>query len=165
MNHILPSYREHDKREFNSTASLKLLLQYLFGTYRNEPNTTPRDLTPIRIKLALGAYMQEYIWKLLGMNSSTLRLSDCPDIEARLPIMASWSPTNTLVDSDVFTEPLKSTTKDIGGTGMYSNASDFMKLLIAILRNDGTLLSKESVAELLVPQVKNSSYIPDESNE
>lgn len=62
-------------------------------------------------------------------------------------------------------EPLKSTTKDIGGTGMYSNTSDFMKLLITILRNDGTLLSKESVAELLLPQVKNSSYMPDESNE
>ena len=40
-----------------------------------------------------------------------------------------------------------------------------MKLLIAILRHDGTLLSKESVTELLTPQVKNSSSMADESNE
>ena len=113
----------------------------------------------------LGAYMQKYIWEPLGMNSSTFRLSDRPDIEARLPIMASRSSTDTLVDSDVFTRPLKSATRHIGGTGMYSSASDFMKLLLAMLRNDGTLLSKESVAELLTPQVKNSSYMTDESNE
>jgi hypothetical protein len=43
---------EYDKREFDSTASLKLLLQYLFGTYRNVHNTTPRDPTVIKIKLA-----------------------------------------------------------------------------------------------------------------
>ena len=102
----------------------------------------------------LGAYMQKYIWEPLGMNSSTFRLSDRPDIEARLPIMASRSSTDTLVDSDVFTRPLKSAARHIGGTGMYSSASDFMKLLLAMLRNDGTLLSKESVAELLTPQVK-----------
>jgi CubicO group peptidase (beta-lactamase class C family) len=107
--------------------------------------------------------MQKYIGKPLGMNPSTFRLSDRHDIEARLPIMASWSSTDTLGDGDVFTRPLKSATRHIGGTGMYLSASDFTKLLLAMLRNDGTLLSKENIAEPLTPQVKNSSYMADES--
>jgi hypothetical protein len=47
---------------------------------------------------------------------------------------------------------------------MYSSASDCMKLLMALLQNDGLLLSKENVADLSKSQVKDSAYLPDESN-
>lgn len=47
---------------------------------------------------------------------------------------------------------------------MCSSASDYMKLLMALLRNDGTLLSKTSVAELFKPQVKDDAYMTDERN-
>jgi hypothetical protein len=35
---------------------------------------------------------------------------------------------------------------------------------MVILRNDGTLLSKASIAELLKPQVKDNEYLADERN-
>jgi hypothetical protein len=52
----------------------------------------------------------------------------------------------------------------MGGGGMYTSARDYLKLLMAILRNDGTLLSKSSMAELLKPQVKDSECLVDERN-
>src|ERR1700722_949735 len=52
----------------------------------------------------------------------------------------------------------------MGGGGMYTSAGDYLKLLMAILRNDGTLLSKTSMTELLKPQVKGNEYLVDERN-
>ena len=46
---------------------------------------------------------------------------------------------------------------------MYTSAGDYLKLLMAILRNDG-ILSKTSMAELLKPQVKDSEYLVGERN-
>jgi methyl acetate hydrolase len=74
------------------------------------------------------------------------------------------SPAGTLTNSNTFTEPMKSATKDIGGGGMYSTAGDYMKLLKALLQNDGTLLSKSSVSELLKPQVEDNAYLDHERN-
>ena len=78
--------------------------------------------------------------------------------------MVARNPSGTLVKSDAFIEPLKSVTRDMGGGGMHSSAGDYLKLLMALLRNDGTLLSNSSVAELLKPQVKDSEYLADERN-
>lgn len=108
--------------------------------------------------------MQEHIWTPLGMNSSTFRLSEHPDIAARLPQVVARSPAGSLTNSNAFTEPMKSAAKDMGGGGMYSSAGDYIKLLSALLRNDDTLLSKSSVSELLKPQVKDNAHLDHERN-
>jgi CubicO group peptidase (beta-lactamase class C family) len=92
--------------------------------------------------------MQEHIWKPLEMDSTTFRVAGRPDIAARLPQIVVRSPSGTLTESRPFTEPWKYVTRDMGGGGMYTSAGGYLKLLMAILRNDGTLLSKTSVAEL-----------------
>jgi hypothetical protein len=98
------------------------------------------------------------------MDSSIFRLSDRPDVVARLPQMAARSPIGALIDGNAFAKPLKSTIRDMGSVGMYASAGDYMKLLMALLRNDGTLLSKGSVAELSTLQVKDSAYLADDRN-
>ena len=108
--------------------------------------------------------MQEHIWTPLEMDSTTFRVNDRPDVAARLPQMVARSPSGTLIESDTFTGPLKSVKRDIGGGGLHSSAEDYLKLLIALLRNDGTLLSKSSVADLLKPQVNDIEYLKDEHN-
>jgi CubicO group peptidase (beta-lactamase class C family) len=108
--------------------------------------------------------MQEHIRTPSRLGSSTFRLRERPEIAARLPQMAVRSPAGSLMESDAFTEPLKSATRGMGGGGMYSSASDCMKLLMALLQNDGTLLAKDSVAELLKLLVKDSAYSADQSN-
>jgi CubicO group peptidase (beta-lactamase class C family) len=108
--------------------------------------------------------MQEHIWKSLGTDSTTFWVTDRPDIAARLPQVIARSPSGTLTDSSAFTEPWKCVIRDMGGGGMYTSAGDYLKLLMAILRNDGTLLSKTSTAELLEPQVKDSECLVDERN-
>ena len=61
------------------------------------------------------------------------------------------SPSGTLAEGSPFTEPWKYVTRDMGGGGVYTSAEDYLKLPMAILRNDGTLLSKASIAEPLKP--------------
>ena len=78
--------------------------------------------------------------------------------------MAEHSPTGTLVDSNSFPEPPKYATRDMGGAGMYSSTSDYMRMLMALLRNDGKLISRGSVAELLNRHVKDNAYLADENN-
>ena len=98
--------------------------------------------------------MQEHTWKPLGTDSTTFRVTDRPDIAARLPQMVARSLSGTLTESSAFTEPWIYVTRDMGGGGMYTSAGDYLRLLMAILRNDGTLLSKTSMAELLKPQLE-----------
>lgn len=98
------------------------------------------------------------------MDSTTFRVAGRPDIAARLPQMVVRSPSGTLTEIRPFTEPWKYVTRDMGGGGMYTSAGDYLKLLMAILRNDSTLLSKTSMAELLKPQVKDNEYLVDERN-
>jgi hypothetical protein len=98
------------------------------------------------------------------MDSTTFRVAGRPDIAARLPQIVVRSPSGTLTEIRPFTEPLKYVTRDMGGGGMYTSAGDYLKLLMAILRNDSTLLSKTSMAELLKSQVKDNEYLVDERN-
>ena len=45
----------------------------------------------------------------------------------------------------------------LGGGGAFATAQDFMKLLKAVLREDGRLLKKESYQELFVTQLSKDS--------
>lgn len=45
--------------------------------------------------------------------------------------------------------------EDFGGGGAYSVVSDYMKVLTSILRNDGMLLSRESVQGMFKPHCKS----------
>jgi CubicO group peptidase (beta-lactamase class C family) len=111
---------------------------------------------------SLGAYMQEHIWTPLDMTSSTFCLADRPDMTARLPEMAARSPDGNLVKGDA--EYFQKMSMDMGSAGMYTSAADFLKLLTALLRNDGMLLSKESVLDLAKPQVTDADYMNNERN-
>jgi len=65
--------------------------------------------------------MQEHLWKQLGTDSTTFRVTDCPDIVAQLRKMVARSPSGTSTESSAFTEPWKYVTRDMGG-GMYTSA-------------------------------------------
>lgn len=101
--------------------------------------------------------MQENIWKPLGMDSTTFRLRDRPDIKSRLSGLTVRLPTGELIDIPrLYPDPAP---LDMGGVGAYTSVSDYMKLLTSLLRNDEKLLAKRSVTELFKPQLSDAKHL------
>jgi CubicO group peptidase (beta-lactamase class C family) len=98
----------------------------------------------------LNSYMEENIWKPLGMNSTTFRLQERPDIKARRADMSMRTANGTLIPSPTRFFP-DDTPDDHGGGGLFSCPGDYVKLLISILKNDGTLLTESSMDVLFTP--------------
>ncbi len=99
----------------------------------------------------LGDYMQEHIWGPLGMKSTTFRIDTREDIRSRRLDMSVRHPkTGALMQSPMryWSDRYKD---DHGGGGVFSCAGDYIKVLSALLRNDGTLLKPSSVDTLFTP--------------
>lgn len=99
---------------------------------------------------SLNSYMTENIWKPLDMDSTTFHLGERPDLKSRRADMSmrsasgSVSPSPTRYFSD-------SATDAYGGGGVYSCAADYIKILISLLKDDGTLLKQSSIDQLFSP--------------
>lgn len=106
----------------------------------------------------LGDYMKAHIWDPLGMTSTTFRLEQQPDIRDCLMDMTRRVPgTGELAKSPTrfWSEAVPD---DHGGSGIYSCPRDYIKLLSALLRNDGTLLRSSSIDQLFaVPSLSPSA--------
>ncbi|OKL63686.1 hypothetical protein UA08_01032 [Talaromyces atroroseus] len=98
----------------------------------------------------LGAYMEANIWKPLGMTSTTFRIQERSDIKSRRADMSMRIADGTLIPS-----PTRFVSDDLpddhGGGGLFSCAADYMKLLVSVLKNDGTLLTSSSMEALFMP--------------
>jgi CubicO group peptidase (beta-lactamase class C family) len=106
-------------------------------------------------KRDLDSYMREYIWQPLGMISTTFRLQSNLDIQARKASMTTRDASgmlNSTVErySMWFPEP-DSALDDHGGAGVFSCPADYMKLLTALLDNNGSLLRPASIDLLFTP--------------
>ena len=100
----------------------------------------------------LGQFMKQNIWDPLGMASTTFHPEEVGDIQTRLASMSVRLPSKPLTpfDGALLTVPAKD---DLGGAGAYSSASDYIKVLASILRDDKILLKRESVQEMFTPQL------------
>lgn len=107
----------------------------------------------------LGDYMAENVWKPLGMASTTFRLAEQPGIADRLCGMTMRLPTGDLLANPPLPYPVKEPKDDEGGSGAYSTAPDYLKLLSSLLKNDGKLLKPETVNEMFKPQLQNPAYL------
>jgi CubicO group peptidase (beta-lactamase class C family) len=99
---------------------------------------------------SLGAYMQEHIWKPLGITSTTFRLQQRPDIKCRRADMSMRAEDGSIQPSPTRHFP-EDCADDYGGAGAYSCAADYIRLLTALLKNDSTLLQPASIDILFSP--------------
>lgn len=98
----------------------------------------------------LSDYIQRHIFEPLGMNSSTFHPTRRPEIMARMTHMPMRDPTSgKLVPNTSGMWPIIDPEDDFGGAGMYSCASDYIKLLTSLLLNDGKVLKPETVDNVL----------------
>lgn len=98
----------------------------------------------------LGSYMEKNIFQPLGMNSTTFRLKDREDIRSRRADMALRTADGAVVPSPTrfFSD---NASDDHGGGGLFSCAEDYVKLLVSVLKNDGTLLTPPTMDLLFTP--------------
>jgi CubicO group peptidase (beta-lactamase class C family) len=103
-------------------------------------------------------YMEEHIFKRLGMSSTTFRMPKRPDLaERRAPIGYRAAPGGPFGAGP--TPVPGSPSMPSGGTGLYSTANDYSKALVALLAGGGGLLKPESVRELREPQLPDNKYL------
>jgi hypothetical protein len=77
------------------------------------------------------------------MNSTTFRPADHPHILSNLMPMA-WRNKDGSIKNEANIYPLAPTI-ELGGSGLYTCAPDYLALLTSLLRNDGKVLKPETV--------------------
>jgi CubicO group peptidase (beta-lactamase class C family) len=105
----------------------------------------------------LGNYVEEHIFKPLGMTSTTFDIDTRPDIEERLVQTSRREEDGTLV---VHGEPvfLMKVEEHSGGGGLWSSVPDYIKVLGDLLKDKPKLLKKETIEELMFkPQIKSGN--------
>ncbi|EXJ76831.1 beta-lactamase [Capronia epimyces CBS 606.96] len=107
--------------------------------------------------IRLGEYMKKHIWSPLGMSSTGFRLAEDEGIRSRLCATSARSPTGTLVSAEPF--PQQNPKEDRGGGGLYSSPNDYIKVLLSLLKNDGTLLKPETVKTMFTPQLSDDQQL------
>ena len=103
-------------------------------------------------------YMEEHVFRPLGMSSTTFRMPKRPDLtERRAPIGYRATPGGPLGAGP--TPIPDSPSMASGGVGGYSAANDYAKALVTVLSGGGGLLKPDSVQQLRSPQLPDSKYL------
>lgn len=153
---------EYHGKEVNITDDMfKAILQ---GPLMFEPGTSWTYGTGIDVagqavervtKLSLEEYFQANIFKPLGMNNTSFRLT--PELKANRADMTLRPPGQTeLMQSPTryFSDDVKI---DAGGAGLWSCPSDYAKVLSALLKTPSPLLKPESLDLLFTGQLSPSA--------
>lgn len=99
--------------------------------------------------ITLNDYVQENIFKPLGLNTTTFRYG--PEIESRLSETSErLNGTTTFTGSVAPMLPLHPDA-DLGGAGLWSNAQDYVKILSDLLKKDSKVLGKKGKDLLFTP--------------
>ncbi|THV08209.1 beta-lactamase [Dendrothele bispora CBS 962.96] len=106
----------------------------------------------------LEQYMSKNIWSPLGMHGLTFHPGDREDIQSNMMQMLNRTNDGGLA---VPTGPETSAhfKFDAGGVGLFLKPTEFVKLLSTLLRNDETVLKKDTVEMMFTPQLQDPKYI------
>lgn len=105
----------------------------------------------------LGDYMKTHIWEPLGMTSTGFRLNENETVRKNLCPTTAKTPQGELVPSKPYPNP--DPVDDLGGGGLYSCVKDYLKVLVSLLKNDGTLLKPETVKLMFTPQLPDPKWL------
>lgn len=113
--------------------------------------------------ICLGEYMKQHIFDPLEMTSTGFRPGENEKIRENLSATTLRTPKGELKVGKSF--PTGNPKDDLGGGGLYSSATDYIKVLISILRNDGKLLKRETVDLMFTPQLPDPKYLEAVAND
>jgi CubicO group peptidase (beta-lactamase class C family) len=101
--------------------------------------------------MSFGDHCSKNIFGPLGMSSTTFHLEDNEEVRRRLVPMCTRTEQGDLVDGGfALADPAQD---ELGGIGLYSSASDYLRLLGDLVQEKPTLLSLAIVEEMFKPQL------------
>ncbi|KAK2787940.1 hypothetical protein FQN53_004381 [Emmonsiellopsis sp. PD_33] len=102
--------------------------------------------------ISLGAYFKEHIFEPLGIHHTTFRPNEDAYFRDNLPTEVIRDQAGELT---LRKEPFmrRDQVDDVGGNGLFSTASDYIKVLISILKNDKKLLKQQTVDMMFEPHL------------
>ncbi|KAF1810236.1 beta-lactamase [Eremomyces bilateralis CBS 781.70] len=109
--------------------------------------------------MRLGDYLAKYVFAPIGVQQSTFHPSRDPAVESNLVemLLRATPGDSTLTTTTMFDR--KAEWEDMGGEGIYTNPTNYVKVLVSITRNDEKILKKESVEQMFTPQLKDPSHL------
>ena len=107
---------------------------------------------------SLEEYMQEHIFKPLGMSSTTLVISKHPKLISRRAVIGFRASPRGLLAAGGDPAP-QDPAMISGGSGLFCTANDYATLLGSLISNDWKLLKEESLRELCTPQLSEPSHL------
>lgn len=105
-------------------------------------------------KTTFGEYLEENLFKPLGMESSTFHLEKAEHVREKLVGMSvrAGAEAGGLVSGDAgLADPAQD---ELGGVGLYSSVPDYLKALGDLLKDKPVLLKPETVELLFTPQLE-----------
>ena len=103
----------------------------------------------------LGEYMKEEIFQPVRMKHTSFQAEGNEAMMSRMVGRVGRSPTGELIKEESELHPVKNNKDDFGGSGLYSCADDYVKVLTSLLLNDGKLLKGKMYDELFRGQLEH----------
>jgi CubicO group peptidase (beta-lactamase class C family) len=97
--------------------------------------------------------MKQHIFDPLGMTLTGFRLAENEHIRDRLCERVQRTPAGKFSMTNPYNA--LSPEDDLGGGGLYSSVTDYMKVLISLLKNDELLLRPDMVTIMFEPQLRD----------
>ncbi|KAH8810744.1 putative penicillin-binding protein [Xylogone sp. PMI_703] len=107
----------------------------------------------------LGEYMEENMFKPLGIKDATFRLLQRKDMLDRLCPTLERQDDGVVKVEKAESRPIIEPIDDAGGGGLYTTAVDYIKVLESLLRDDGILLDSAMLEELFKPQLPDNEEL------
>ncbi|KAK5944279.1 hypothetical protein PMZ80_003560 [Knufia obscura] len=105
--------------------------------------------------MKLGEYMQKHIFEPLGMTHTTFQAENNEAMMSRMVGRVGRNPVGELIKEESGQHPVKNNKDDHGGSGLYSCAQDYIKVLTSLLLDDGKLLKGDMYKELFRGQLEH----------
>jgi CubicO group peptidase (beta-lactamase class C family) len=101
----------------------------------------------------LGSYMEEKVFKPLGMNSTTFHVDRNPDIMARVMPCSQREADGALAHTESAGWPTHMD-EESGGAGLWGSVTDYIKVLADLIAPEPTLLKPSTITSILAaPQM------------
>jgi CubicO group peptidase (beta-lactamase class C family) len=105
------------------------------------------------------AYLEKHVFGPLGMSSTTFRLAERPELAQRRAAVALRAEPRGALSSGGSDPVPEHPPMESGGSGLFSTANDYSKLLGALIEGGDGILKLESIRELCEPQLPDNKYL------
>ncbi|KAL8721283.1 MAG: hypothetical protein Q9225_001987 [Loekoesia sp. 1 TL-2023] len=121
------------------------------------------DFVGLMIERVTGSTLQEYleknIWQVLGITDMAFHLEQHEDLRERLADMSMRDPSGGQAIHSPDRSWRGDFTDNSGGAGLYSSASEYFRVVQAVLQNDERLLKRSTVEVMFKPQLTEQSRV------